>query len=354
MSDVPANIDDVDVENYVSGTLHPEVALKELGFKFEGTSSLGKQHWLRKLGRGFWESVIVDAGGKIVYRKVKVHGRGVLDQEFTVHDYNVDADMNDIRSKVLKWKQEDAQEVIHRLLDSDPDAFDPRAELDRILPSKCPECGSSNISNEADDEGLLDCMNCGIWWNPLHPANAPNVPGNYPDPAEHARQHPIIDYPIDAQGNRRPPGWKPPYYEESLEDEIEDLKAYAMQHGLPPRVTITFSRTTPESVEAGDYSENGWEDEDGVVMALDEYDIEDGLTLADITAKYLKNEGASASFASSSHFHPGVWYSTEWSTLDYGTGEQEERNFHLVGFTAEQEKEVWDKMHARERPVVWQ
>jgi len=338
MSDVPANLDDVDAEHYVSSTLHPEVALKELGFKFEGTGSLGKQHWLRKLGRGFWESVIVDANGKVSYRKVKRHGRDPLGQEFTVHDYQFDAPISDIRARISKWKHEDTQEIIHRLLDSDPDAFDARAELDRILPAKCPACGSHNISGEADDEGLLDCLNCGIWFDPLHPANAPNVPGNYPEPTEYARLH--LRGHDDAQ-------------QESLEDEIKDLKAYALQHGQSPRVTITFSRTTPESVEAGNYSESGWEDEDGVTMILDDCDIEDGLTLADITAKYLKNEGASSTFASSSHFHPGLWYSTEWSTLDYRTGEQEERNFHLVGFTPKQEKEVWDKMSERERPAIW-
>jgi len=231
MSDAP-DIDDVDVERYVSGTLHPEVVLKELGFKFEGTSEKGQGHWLRKLGRGFWESVIVDKDGKANYRKVKIHGRGLLNQEFTVHDYKFDVPINDIRGKILKWKNEDAQEVIHRLLDAAPDAFDPRADLERLVPHRCPECGSSNISDEADDEGLLDCMNCGIWWNPLHPANAPNVPSNYPDPAEHARQHPIIDYPIDAQGNRRPPGWKPPYYEESIEDE-DDPQEFIKHLAVP-------------------------------------------------------------------------------------------------------------------------
>ena len=334
------NEDAVDVESYVQGTLHPEVALTELGFTKRGEDD-NRIFWLRRLGRGFWESVvIVKATGEVCYRKVKMHGRG-LGSEFTVHDYDTKATMNDIRRKVLKWKHEDAQEVIHCLLDSDPDAFDPRAELDRILPGKCPECGSHNISNEADDEGLLDCMNCGIWWNPLHPANAPNVPGNYPDPDEHARQHPIIDYPIDAQGNRRPPGWTPPQ-QENIEDE-DDPQEFIKRLAVPqPRICTSFSQTTPESSADGESSDHGWIDEEGVEMTPDDIDAEDGLTTVDLAVKFLSNEGAI--HASSSHFHPGVWYSTDYHTIDYGTGTDEERCFHLKDFAEAEEQAIWDKL----------
>jgi transcription elongation factor Elf1 len=34
----------------------------------------------------------------------------------------------------------------------------------------CPECGSLNTS-EPDEEGLVDCGSCGIWFNPTHPDN---------------------------------------------------------------------------------------------------------------------------------------------------------------------------------------
>lgn len=35
---------------------------------------------------------------------------------------------------------------------------------------QCPECKSRNTT-EKDDEGLVDCLGCGIWFNPKHPRN---------------------------------------------------------------------------------------------------------------------------------------------------------------------------------------
>lgn len=314
MSNLPA-IDDLDPASYLHSTMDPNVVLKELGFRFEGTSTLGKDHWLKPAGRGIWHSVIVDKEkpDNVNYRQVRVKGRGVLDKEFQVIRH-LDVPVSEVRRVMMKWTNE-ALDVIHHLLDASPDAFDPRADLERLIPNRCPECGSTNVT-DADDEGLIDCMTCGIWFNPLHPANAPSIPGNYP-----------------------------PRQEESLEDEIGDIRAYILANALPPRICITYSRTTPESVEQGDFSESGWENEEGVSMYPDEFDKEEGLTAVDLAVKFLRNEGAYDS--SSSHFHPGVWYSTEWSTIDYRTGEQEERNFHLVGFTEEQEKEVWEKFHQR-------
>jgi hypothetical protein len=50
--------------------------------------------------------------------------------------------------------------------------LDPKAFLARNVPVDCPECHSTNLS-EPDDEGLVDCLGCGIWFDPLHPENKP-------------------------------------------------------------------------------------------------------------------------------------------------------------------------------------
>jgi len=135
--------------------------------------------------------------------------------------------------------------------------------------------------------------------------------------------------------------------QESQESEIPDPKEYLLTHTRPrePRVRISYAQTTPESAEQGDTSETGWIDEEGKSMELDEWDIETEATLASKTAAFLQSEGAT--HASSSHFHPGVWYSTDYQTIDYATCTDEERCFHLVDFTEEEEKEIWRLMHQR-------
>ena len=119
-----------------------------------------------------------------------------------------------------------------------------------------------------------------------------------------------------------------------------------------PRITVTYSQTTPESVEQGDTSASGYIDEEGKPMTPDEFDYEEGLGVADLAVKFLMDEGAV--HASASHFHPGVWYSTEYQTIDYRTGTDEERCFHLVDFSEAEELDVWNKFkndrnHGRHR-----
>ena len=38
-------------------------------------------------------------------------------------------------------------------------------------PLRCPECGSTEIGGP-DDEGLWDCEDCCVWFEPGHPNNA--------------------------------------------------------------------------------------------------------------------------------------------------------------------------------------
>jgi hypothetical protein len=112
-------------------------------------------------------------------------------------------------------------------------------------------------------------------------------------------------------------------------------------------IRTTFSRTTPDSVEDGDFSETGWIDEEGDVIALDKYDRAEGLTLADKAVQWLRH--AYATEPSSSHFHKGVWYSTGFNTTDYRTGEEEERSCHLYGFTEAEEREIFSEINRRAR-----
>jgi 2'-5' RNA ligase len=65
--------------------------------------------------------------------------------------------------------------------ESTPVFVDAKAFLDQHAPLGCPSCHSHNLSKE-DEEGLVDCMDCGIWFDPLHPENQPVAESNDRDP----------------------------------------------------------------------------------------------------------------------------------------------------------------------------
>lgn len=113
---------------------------------------------------------------------------------------------------------------------------------------------------------------------------------------------------------------------------------------MPHAVNIYFSRTTPESVEDGEFSETGVVEEN-YPLEPDTWDREEGLTPVDLAEKLLRKEGATD--PSSSHFHRGVWYSTGFEVVSYRTGEEEEKTFHLRGFTEAEEREVFHAITRR-------
>lgn len=107
-------------------------------------------------------------------------------------------------------------------------------------------------------------------------------------------------------------------------------------------IKITFSTIIPESAKIGDFEETGFYNEDGVVFELDEYDIEDKITIVDKVVTYLKSNGAN--LPSSSHSHGGVWYSTEYQIDDYSTGEEIQYSYHLCNFTDDEQQQIFDRM----------
>lgn len=95
------------------------------------------------------------------------------------------------------------------------------------------------------------------------------------------------------------------------------------------KIRITYSKATEESSEHGEFSETGWVHEEGVGVEH----VADALG-------FLYDEGVIQ--ASSSEYHPGIWYSTGWK-LDYDDeeGVEEQLSYHPVGFTAKQEKALY-------------
>lgn len=113
-----------------------------------------------------------------------------------------------------------------------------------------------------------------------------------------------------------------------------------------PHIKVSYSTVTAESAAEGDYAESGWEDEEGMDMTPDQYDVEEGLTAVDKAVSNLRAAGAVE--PSSSAYHRGVWYSGD-AEEDYRTGESITRAYHLYNFTPEQEREIFDRITKRRR-----
>ena len=110
------------------------------------------------------------------------------------------------------------------------------------------------------------------------------------------------------------------------------------------RIAVYLQTMTPDDVESGDVPQA--EHDEDIDIQLDAIDRKEGKTVADLAAKVLRDAGARPS---SSRFHRGVWYETEWSVQDYSTGEQQQKTYHLKGFSLEEEGLVYLKVTRRAR-----
>jgi hypothetical protein len=112
-----------------------------------------------------------------------------------------------------------------------------------------------------------------------------------------------------------------------------------------PHIRITYDIVTPESAAEGDYEESGWINKDGVSMKPDKYDTQDGITAVDKAIKFLDEEGAND--ASSSHFYPGIWYTSFGYRVNHSTGAEENRSYHLEGFTEAEGRAIFKAISRR-------
>jgi len=109
------------------------------------------------------------------------------------------------------------------------------------------------------------------------------------------------------------------------------------------RITTTYSIITEESAQEGNYAETGWIDEEGEVI---EADLDNDETVVDAAVKWLQRHGAND--ASSSRFHPGIWYSLV-EDADLRTGDVTEKHFHLRGFTDKEQRQIYAELFPRRR-----
>lgn len=99
------------------------------------------------------------------------------------------------------------------------------------------------------------------------------------------------------------------------------------------RVKSSYEIITEKSAAIGDAAERGWVNEEGELFDS-----------ADQVVRHLRDEGVME--ASSSCFHPGVWYNTE-SQQDMHTGAYESKSFFIKGATPGQERKIYRKLFPR-------
>jgi hypothetical protein len=138
-----------------------------------------------------------------------------------------------------------------------------------------------------------------------------------------------------------------------LEGDDIDPKAFVQANNLypMPKIKTTFSTITWDGTGDPDgyEEEHGYEDEEGQDMEVDEFDREEGIDVADVAARWLWDNGVAE--PSSSHFHPGIWYTSSEDT-DMTTGASTTRNFHLEGFTPEEEEKIFYKLFPKKDPQM--
>ena len=90
---------------------------------------------------------------------------------------------------------------------------------------------------------------------------------------------------------------------ESIKTAFNTIYESEMQQ-QEPKIRISYETWDEDSVDAGETDDKGWENEEGVSMQPDQYDLEEGLTPVDLAVKFLTDNGPME--ASSSHFNSGV------------------------------------------------
>jgi death-on-curing family protein len=108
------------------------------------------------------------------------------------------------------------------------------------------------------------------------------------------------------------------------------------------KVRISYTKTTPESAETGDFSDSGWQNEEGEEFNFDLEDYLDfGGSITDyigqVVGRYLLDEGATEDVGGADDS-----YFTYYENTDMTLNEETQYGYHLVGFTVDELRAVAD------------
>lgn len=112
------------------------------------------------------------------------------------------------------------------------------------------------------------------------------------------------------------------------------------------RIRISYETVTPESAEYGDCADSGWENEEGVCITPDEYDVEEhGSEFDAVVALAVDTIGHSCEASDYPRCCPGhTWYTEIDGDVDYSDGSETRRSYHLDGFSDDEERAIYDAL----------
>lgn len=114
------------------------------------------------------------------------------------------------------------------------------------------------------------------------------------------------------------------------------------------RIRTAYQIVTEESASQGDFAEQGWGDEDGVLFEENYGDPDDGAVPSAI--RWLQSKGSLE--PSCTVFHRGIWYSQADADIDMYSGEHRTESYHLSGFTVLEEHSIFRALTGKPSKTV--
>lgn len=114
-------------------------------------------------------------------------------------------------------------------------------------------------------------------------------------------------------------------------------------------IRTTYEVVTPESAAEGEATERGWVDEAGYVIEPDADDVEQyGDILAAVVGLVEKYIGVGVEASDYPCCNVGhTWYTEIDVSIDYRTGAETRRSWHLEGFSADEQEFIYEVLTAR-------
>lgn len=118
------------------------------------------------------------------------------------------------------------------------------------------------------------------------------------------------------------------------------------------RIRIAYAVITPETAGFGDYADSGWENEEGVCIEPDDFDVDEfgdeSAAYAVLAAQFIYDRSSGCEASTYPDCCPGhTWYSDSDGEKDYRDGSETYRSFHLDGFTEDEEHAIYTLLTGR-------